>query len=60
MVDKRYLNADNFISKRETANLISPTQADLYILQDKDLDYRVLNLTKNPFNERKESTSRYN
>ncbi|MEI6696976.1 MAG: hypothetical protein WCO13_13025 [Bacteroidota bacterium] len=51
MVDKRYLNADNFISKRETANLISPTQADLYILQDKDLDYRVLNLTKNPFNE---------
>ena len=51
MVDKRYLNEDNFLSKRETANLIAPTQADLYILQDKDLNYRVLNLTKNPFTE---------
>ncbi len=51
MVDKRYLNEDNFLSKRETANLITATQADQYILQDKDLNYRVLNLTQSPFNE---------
>jgi len=51
MVDKRYLNDDDFLSKREKTNLITPSQADEFILNDKDLNYRVLNLTQNPFTE---------
>lgn len=48
-VDKRYLGENKF--QRETiAEAFQPTQADQLILQDKDLDYRVLNLA-NPFNE---------
>lgn len=49
-VDKRYLNNDDFQSKRKAWH-ITPTQADLQILQDKDPDYRVFNLTSNPFTE---------
>ncbi|WP_201987057.1 YfhO family protein [Hymenobacter rubidus] len=48
-VDKRYLGDQHF--QRETiAEAFQPTPADQLILQDKDLDYRVLNLA-NPFNE---------
>jgi len=49
-VDKRYLNNDDFAS-RKRAREIAPTNADLQILQDKDPDYRVFNLTANPFTE---------
>ncbi|MBN1115591.1 MAG: hypothetical protein JXA77_00175 [Bacteroidales bacterium] len=49
-VNKRFLNDDNFESKRK-ANQVTPSQADLQILQDKDPDFRVFNLTMNPFNE---------
>lgn len=48
-VGKRYLNEENFVSKREARQPFEPTQADLAILQDKDISYRVLNLTVNPF-----------
>ena len=48
-VDLRYLNYDNFVEAR-TAK-ISPTQADKFILNDKDPAYRVLNLTVSPFND---------
>ena len=48
-VDFRYLNYDNFVDSR-TAK-ITPTQADKYILEDKDPAYRVLNLTVSPFND---------
>ena len=48
-VDKRYLNSDNFVSKREIKNPIPLTNASKSILKDKDI-YRVLNLN-NPFNE---------
>lgn len=49
-VDKRFLNNDSFVEKRN-ANVIQPTQIDQLIMQDKDPDYRVLNLAANTFNE---------
>ena len=48
-VDFRYLNYDNFVEAR-TAK-IHPTEANKFILQDKDPAYRVLNLTVSPFND---------
>lgn len=50
-VDKRYLNDDNFISKRQAKEPFQMTQADNYILQDKDPDFRVYNLTVDPFSD---------
>jgi hypothetical protein len=48
-VDTRYLNHDNFVEERSTK--ILPTAADKQILADKDLGYRVFNLTVSPFND---------
>jgi len=50
-VNRRYLNDDNF--EEPHANLGAPqeTQSDAMILQDKSLDYRVLNMAVNTFNE---------
>lgn len=48
-VDKRYLNDSNFQRETVTQQFV-PTAVDQQILQDKDLSYRVLNLS-NPFNE---------
>jgi hypothetical protein len=56
-VDKRYLNDDNFVPKRETKVAWQMTEADKIILQDKDLGYRVINLTVSPFQDA--STSYY-
>jgi hypothetical protein len=50
-VGKRYLNEENFVTKRESTQPYQPSQADLSILQDKSLDYRVYNLTVDPFND---------
>lgn len=50
-VAKRYLNSDHFVSKREYNNPITESQADKLILMDKSLDYRVLNLAVDPFND---------
>jgi hypothetical protein len=49
-IDKRYLNKDNFVRKKDYENPIVASKADEIILsyQDPDLDYRVLNLTVNP------------
>jgi hypothetical protein len=49
-VDKRFLNNDSFVPKHK-AKAITPTEADLQILQDKNPNYRVLNLTTSTFNE---------
>lgn len=46
----RYLNKENFVSKSQAENPFSPSKADEFILQDKDPDYRVLNLAVNTFN----------
>lgn len=50
-VNKRYLNNDNFASKKDVVTPFKPSQADLQILQDKDPDYRVLNLSVSTFND---------
>ena len=54
-VNKRYLNDDMFVSKYEREQPIQKTAADDQILQDKTLDYRVLNLATNTFNENETS-----
>ena len=51
MVNKRYLNDGQFVNKSEQEITFRKTPADEYILQDKTLDYRVLNLATNTFNE---------
>lgn len=52
-VSKRYLNDADFQPKNKVKNIHQPSEADRMILQDPDLNYRVLNLTKEsgPFNE---------
>jgi len=50
-VDKRYLNSDNFITKRQSENSFVKSVADQSILKDKDLNYRVLNIAVNSFND---------
>lgn len=52
-VDKHFLNDSHFVPKKQ--QLIAPTEADKQILQDKDPDYRVLNLASNTFNESRTS-----
>lgn len=51
IIDKRYLNSDNFVSKQKNNEEFAPTAADEYILKDKTLDYRVLNIATNTFND---------
>ena len=50
-IDKRYLNNDNFVDKSKAEKPFVATAADKYVLDDKSLDYRVLDLTKNVFND---------
>ena len=50
-IDKRYLNNNNFISKKQSEKPFTPSTADQAILADNTLDYRVLNLTKDVFND---------
>jgi Bacterial membrane protein YfhO len=50
-VDKRYLNNDDFVSKRKADVPFTPTKADEMILEDQDPNFRVLNLTVNTFND---------
>ena len=50
-VDKRYLNDDDFVSKRNAEILYHPTNADKFILKDKDPNYRVMNTTVSTFND---------
>lgn len=50
-IDKRYLNDDNFITKKAHQEMVhKESVADKEILQDKSPSYRVLNLN-NPFQE---------
>ncbi len=51
LVNKRYLNSDNFQPKQVAENSFVMTAADRAILTDKDPHYRVLNLTVDPFND---------
>ena len=49
-IGKRYLNEDNFITPKDFTARYNPRPADNYILEDKDPDFRVLDLTVDPFN----------
>ena len=56
-VDKRYLCDEMYVEKQSVARekLFQPSPADKVILEDKALDYRVLNLATNTFNENETS-----
>jgi hypothetical protein len=54
-VNKRYLNDDMFVSKTVKEMPQEKTATDEQILQDKALDYRVLNFASNTFNENETS-----
>ena len=54
-VDKRYLNDEMFVPKSERDMPRQATSTDLAIMKDKSLDYRVLNLASNTFNENETS-----
>ncbi len=52
LVDKRYLNSESFVPKRQLTNPFPMTEADKEILQDKDPNFRVFNLSvQNPFGD---------
>jgi len=50
-VNKRYLNDDHFVRKSKVEIPYQPTQANLQILKDKDLNFRVFNQSVNTFND---------
>lgn len=50
-VNKRYLYDEQFVEKVQQDNSFKPTETDKAILADKTLDFRVLNLAGNTFNE---------
>ena len=54
-VNKRYLNDSMFVSKSVREAPMQKTEAIDHILQDKSLDYRVLNLSTSTFNENETS-----
>ena len=54
-VNKRYLNDEMFVPQEEREAPQQISQTDEQILKDKTLDYRVLNLASNTFNENETS-----
>ena len=50
-VNKRYLYDDQFVEKQVQTQGFQQTETDKMILADESLDYRVLNLASNTFNE---------
>ena len=50
-INKRYLNNDKFISKSQYSKPFKASVADQAILNDKALDFRVADLTKDMFND---------
>ena len=54
-VNKRYLNDEMFVPQSEREAPQQMSQTDELILRDKALDYRVLNLASNTFNENETS-----
>lgn len=50
-VDKRYLNDSHFVKNRDFEQQYSKRPVDEMILQDKDPNYRVLDLSINTFND---------
>lgn len=52
-VATRYMNEDNFVDAEIAQATFQPRPVDLQILQDKDPNYRVLDLSSDPFNDAK-------
>ena len=51
-VDRRYLNKDSFVEKSQAEQtFFKAREVDNLILMDKEKDYRVLDLTVNPFSD---------
>lgn len=51
LVNKRYLNNDQFVPDTQTTAVFRKSAADEFILRDTDPNYRVLNVAGNTFNE---------
>ena len=54
-VNKRFFNDDNFIKQKDNEAYFKMQPWEEQILQDKSLDYRVLNLNTNTFNDSRTS-----
>ncbi len=54
-IGKRYLNSDHFISPKNWEAQFRERQVDREILADKDLSYRVLDISVNTFNDAHQS-----
>lgn len=54
-VDKRFFNNDNFVKRKDSEAAFKMQPWEEQILQDKSLDYRVLNLNANTFNDARTS-----
>ncbi len=54
-VDKRFFNNDNFVKPKDSEAYFKMQPWEEQILQDKSLDYRVLNLNTNTFNDARTS-----
>jgi hypothetical protein len=54
-VNKRFFNNDNFVKQKDSEAFFKMQPWEEQILQDKSLDYRVLNLNTNTFNDARTS-----
>ncbi len=54
-VDRRYLDEDNFVSKRKAENPYIPSRVDQQIKADTDPNFRVFNQLQDPFRESRTS-----
>ena len=54
-IDKRFFNNDNFVKQKDSEAYFKMQPWEEQILQDKTLDYRVLNLNTNTFNDSRTS-----
>ena len=50
-VAARYLNSQSYVPKAQVEIPFQKSKADEFILEDKSLDYRVLNIARNTFND---------
>lgn len=50
-IDRRYLNNENFVKKSQVEDLYEASDADRQIMADKALNFRVLNTSKDVFND---------
>lgn len=50
-IGKRYLDKDDFVSKRDFSGQFAKRPVDEMILEDQTLDYRVLDISVNTFND---------